>query len=128
MDEAELVVVGGGPAGLAAAIVTAEHGADVLVVDEQHALGGQIYRQPPASFRVATRAGADLLQRAESAPFRTRFGTTAWGVFGTTTTLDSFGSLDGDVPDGCVVVALAEADGIDRVAARRLLIAPGAYD
>jgi len=39
-----LVVVGAGPAGMSAAIAAREHGADVLVLDEQAAPGDQVYR------------------------------------------------------------------------------------
>lgn len=39
-----LVIVGAGPAGLAAAVVAAEQGIDVALLDEQGAPGGQIYR------------------------------------------------------------------------------------
>ncbi len=45
MNEAfELAIVGAGPAGMSAAIVAREQGIDVLVLDEQAAPGGQIYR------------------------------------------------------------------------------------
>src|SRR5262249_42593238 len=40
----DIVVVGGGPAGIAAAICAVESGASVLVVDDNPALGGQIWR------------------------------------------------------------------------------------
>ena len=40
----ELAIIGAGPAGMAAAIGAREHGVDVLVLDEQAAPGGQIYR------------------------------------------------------------------------------------
>ena len=40
----ELAIIGTGPAGMAAAIAAREHGIDVLVLDEQAAPGGQIYR------------------------------------------------------------------------------------
>ena len=39
-----LVIIGAGPAGLSAAVVAAEHGLDVALLDEQGAPGGQIYR------------------------------------------------------------------------------------
>lgn len=39
-----LVVIGAGPAGLAAAATASEHGVEVAVIDEQPAPGGQIYR------------------------------------------------------------------------------------
>ncbi|MGE3923674.1 MAG: NAD(P)/FAD-dependent oxidoreductase [Lautropia sp.] len=43
-DAHDLVVVGAGPAGMAAAIAARAHGMRVLVLDEQEAPGGQIYR------------------------------------------------------------------------------------
>ncbi len=43
-DRYELVVIGAGPAGQAAATTAAEAGAQVLLVDENAAPGGQIYR------------------------------------------------------------------------------------
>jgi NADPH-dependent 2,4-dienoyl-CoA reductase/sulfur reductase-like enzyme len=42
--ECEMVVVGGGPAGLAAATLAAELGIDTVILDEQETPGGQIYR------------------------------------------------------------------------------------
>ncbi|MFA5006632.1 MAG: NAD(P)/FAD-dependent oxidoreductase [Candidatus Izemoplasmatales bacterium] len=45
MIERELVVVGGGPAGLSSAIAAAESGAHVLVIDRAPILGGQLVKQ-----------------------------------------------------------------------------------
>jgi len=39
-----LVIIGAGPAGLSAAVLAAEHGIDVALLDENIAPGGQIYR------------------------------------------------------------------------------------
>ena len=55
----ELVVVGAGPAGMSAAVAACEQGIEVLVLDEQAAPGGQIYRNVEA---VA--AGRPLAARA----------------------------------------------------------------
>ena len=42
----EVLVLGGGPAGLSAAAAAAEAGAEVVLVDERAKLGGQFYKQP----------------------------------------------------------------------------------
>ena len=41
----EIVIVGSGPAGLMAALVAARQGASVLLVDENHRVGGQLIKQ-----------------------------------------------------------------------------------
>ncbi|WP_448502843.1 FAD-dependent oxidoreductase [Sphingomonas sp.] len=48
-----VIVIGGGPAGQAAAIALASHDIGSLILDEQPRPGGQILRQPPAGFTVA---------------------------------------------------------------------------
>ncbi len=45
MTEAELVIVGAGPAGLSAAIEAAQCGAKVLLIDENAKAGGQLFKQ-----------------------------------------------------------------------------------
>ena len=52
----DLIVVGGGPAGLAAAATALAGGLRVVLVDAGHALGGQYWRHPP----VAPERVADL--------------------------------------------------------------------
>jgi len=48
-ERPDIVVVGGGPAGIAAAVSAAECGASVLLVDDNPALGGQIWRGEEAN-------------------------------------------------------------------------------
>lgn len=64
-DKGDIVVVGGGPAGIAAAVSAAESGATVLLVDDNPGLGGQIWRgeERNASVREARR-WTERLQRS----------------------------------------------------------------
>ena len=60
----DAIVVGTGPAGMAAAAQLAEHGTNVLAIDEQPEPGGQIYRGVERTTRNGTLAallGADYL-------------------------------------------------------------------
>jgi len=43
-DQYDIAVIGAGPAGMAAAMLAAKHGASTLLLDEQARVGGQIYR------------------------------------------------------------------------------------
>ncbi|TGV74633.1 FAD-dependent oxidoreductase, partial [Mesorhizobium sp. M2D.F.Ca.ET.145.01.1.1] len=56
----ELAVVGGGPAGLAAASLAAKLGVETVLFDEQPTLGGQVYRNIEANSRTDDRLRAIL--------------------------------------------------------------------
>lgn len=51
MTSVDLLIVGAGPSGMAAAIAARRHGLEVMVVDEQAAVGGQIWRSVEAGSR-----------------------------------------------------------------------------
>jgi sarcosine oxidase subunit alpha len=64
----DVLVAGGGPAGMAAAVAAADAGASVLLVEEEHQLGGSLRYDPPhrgelAALRqaVAARPGIEVL-------------------------------------------------------------------
>jgi sarcosine oxidase subunit alpha len=83
----QLAVVGGGPAGLSAAIAAARAGARVVLFDENPSLGGQLrYRiaelpniEPPLNF--PPRLTEALVGEARDAGVDLRAAATAWGLF-----------------------------------------------
>ena len=64
MQEFDLVVIGGGPAGIAAATAASNHNLNVLLIDERSTLGGQIYKRVGPGFEVkdSIKLGADYLR------------------------------------------------------------------
>jgi len=128
VHRADVAVVGGGPAGLAAALALAEHGADVVLVDEQARWGGQIYRQPPETFAAVAphSRGRELLAAADAAAVRSLHRTLVWGLFEPDDA--EAVRLNGSSPSPSWLVALDGDAGLDRLAVRHVLIATGAYD
>ncbi len=114
---ADVVVVGGGPAGLAAAAAAAEAGADVVLVDERPKLGGQYYKQPEpeligdeARLDGQYRSGRALAARVRAAGVRVVSGVQVWGGVDPHRLLATDG--DGDLV----------------LRGRRLVLAAGAYE
>jgi thioredoxin reductase len=69
MSPVDLLIVGAGPAGMAAAVAARRHGLTVLVVDDQPAPGGQIWRavETVAATPRGARLGAAYRSGAERA-------------------------------------------------------------
>ena len=139
--------MGAGPGGLAAALILADHGVDVVVIDEQARPGGQIYRQPPKSFEVhdsrvdKTHAlGKEILRAASDKTLRFRLETTVWGLFAVG--VDGVSAVQSAPELGSVTqspaaavesapevgLALSGGRGVELFRARRVLLAPGAFD
>lgn len=114
----DVLVIGGGPAGLAAAIETAQAGLGVAVVDERPTFGGQIFKQPGTGFRITSvrelghdfARGRRLIEGAERSGAALLPGTSAVAIRGTS------------------VVLVTEGEHARMVEARRVIIAAGAHD
>src|SRR5215831_13456378 len=85
----ELLVVGAGPAGLAAAAAAAAAGVEVVVIDERTKPGGQFYKQPSDGSHVLESAldrqyrdGRQLIRRAETSGAELLAGVQVWAASG----------------------------------------------
>lgn len=99
MDKADLAVVGAGPAGLAAAACGADLGLSVVLLDEQPAAGGQIWRavEAAAGPRGAVLGpdftnGLAAVRALAASGARTVPGATVWKVEGDGTIAYSVGA------------------------------------
>ena len=125
----DLVIVGAGPAGLAAAEIAVAHKARTLIVDMQPRAGGQFLRPPPKARRPATwlrgrmyQQARSLLERMEDHPDLTwRFGTTVVGI---EPAQDGAGNRD---PSPSALI-LSAAAALECVYARRVIVAAGCFE
>ncbi len=116
--ETDVLVVGGGPAGISAARAAADAGLRVVLADERPTLGGQIFKQPGPGFRVTEVAAMDR---------QFRYGRRL---------IDSVDGSDVDVRLRTGVVAVEDGNAIlvtegepaRTLSPRRLILAPGAHD
>ena len=113
--ETDILVVGGGPAGLSAAVAGAEAGARVVLLDERAAPGGQYAKPLAASHRDAVpdaqfRLGRVLSERALRSGVRIETDALVWGAF---------------APHEIAVLLRGRAVTINP---RRLVLAPGAHE
>ena len=87
--ERDLIVIGGGPAGISAATVAADAGLQVTLIEDRPTIGGQIYKQPPIGFDALKpdqmgkeyQAASRLLRDLEKTDAEVRTGHTVWGVW-----------------------------------------------
>ncbi len=115
-----LVVVGGGPAGIAAAVEAGAAGLRCLLVDEAPAPGGQIYRQLPGAFHIGDRR---RLGRDHRRGDRLRAALERVGDRVEVRTGTSVLDITADRRLWC-----STPDGATELRAERLVLAAGAYD
>lgn len=80
----DVIVIGAGPAGLAAAATAAATGLDVLLLDEQPGPGGQVHRAAESAplpwITAKTAAARRLVEEARGAGATFRFGASVWAA------------------------------------------------
>jgi thioredoxin reductase/bacterioferritin-associated ferredoxin len=110
----DLVVIGGGPGGLSAALGAAQAGVQVTILDAYPVPGGQYYRQPPDRLAGQSsqhqRQGQALFRKVQAAGVKMIFNTLVWG----------------GGPDRTLVYSNERETGTVR--ARAVIIASGAYE
>jgi NADPH-dependent 2,4-dienoyl-CoA reductase/sulfur reductase-like enzyme len=111
----ELAVIGAGPAGMGAAVLAAELGLETVLIDEQVAPGGQIYRaieraEPGTPLGADYLAGRPLAAALRASHVDYRPATTLWHVD----------------PEGALF--LETAGRTETLTARRILLATGAFE
>jgi thioredoxin reductase/bacterioferritin-associated ferredoxin len=118
IDSQEVLVIGGGPAGLAAAIESEKHGLATAIIDERENLGGQIFKRLGDGFEVLSDStlGADYLRGTELISIVSK---SEVEVFTGTQVLT--------IEDSTVYTSHPEL-GTRAFKFKTLIIAPGAYD
>jgi NADPH-dependent 2,4-dienoyl-CoA reductase/sulfur reductase-like enzyme len=114
----DLLVVGGGPAGISAARAARRAGLSVVLVDERPSLGGQIYKQPGPGFTVPdpsaldrqARFGRTLVRSLDGTGVDVRLRTAAVAVEGRETVLVTEGARATTVVTARTVVAAGAHD------------------
>jgi thioredoxin reductase len=118
MREIEFGVVGGGPAGLSAAIEAAKFGVKVAVFDENERPGGQLFKQIHKFFGSKEHGAGDrgidigtqMLEDAEKYGVEVRLNTAVWGIF--------------DGPK----LGISSNQKVSRVSMKKVLLATGANE
>jgi thioredoxin reductase len=118
MSKFDVIVIGGGPAGLGAAVEAARLGAKTLLIDENSRPGGQLFKQIHKFFGskehyAGTRGfniGENLLEEAARLNVVLKLNTKVWGVF-----------------PGGIVTAFCEGKGL-KFEGKTIILATGASE
>jgi sarcosine oxidase subunit alpha len=128
----DVLVVGAGPAGLAAAMAAGASGARVILADEQGEFGGALLSDgggpvaigdaPPAAFAARARDSLRAMAEVRLLPRCTAFGYYADNLVVLLERLDEDGPVDGPVDGG------RARQRVWKIRARRVVLATGALE
>ena len=120
----DLLVIGGGAAGLAAALTAARTGARVILADEDFRLGGRLLAESAPLDRPATEWIAEVEAEFASLPnLRVMRRTTIWGAFDD----GIYGAVE-RVSDHLAVPGKRVRQTLWKITARRAILAAGATE
>jgi NADPH-dependent 2,4-dienoyl-CoA reductase/sulfur reductase-like enzyme len=109
----DVIVIGAGPAGLSAATRAADLGLDVLVLDEQPAPGGQLYRNIERADAATLQilgpdysTGLDLVEKFRKSAAQYQAGSIVWNVEPNGTVYFSQGGRSSQVRGKFVIIAI----------------------
>ncbi len=122
IEAVDVLIVGAGPAGLAAAGGLAGHGLSIAIADERPDLGGQFFKQLADSHSFSDGRSADvqyadgarMIAEVRSSGAKLFLGATVWGI-------------ERSESDAYQIVLNIEG-GSKRIEPKRLIIAAGAYE
>jgi NADPH-dependent 2,4-dienoyl-CoA reductase/sulfur reductase-like enzyme len=83
-NETDLVVVGAGPAGMAAAVEACRHGLAVSVLDENEAAGGRVWQalERRKAYDTDEAPGLELIREFAACDAAVHYGAGVWGIEG----------------------------------------------
>ena len=119
MTQYDVIVIGGGPAGLAAAIAAHENGARTLLIEREGRLGGMLKQCIHDGFGL-TRFGEKLSGPEYAERFMDKFF--ALGIPAMTLT---FVTRAQKLPDGAFSVTVVDRGGVRTLASRAIVLATG---
>ncbi len=114
-ENTDLLIVGGGPAGMSAAIAAASCGVRSVLVDEGSELGGQVYRKPlvpdaPKAHPTGEALRLAIADHSRRGRIDVRSNTAVWSVFKNNE------------------VAIVAGNRSALVSAKKIILAPGAHE